>query len=78
MTKKRGKRVIGRRAQHPCAAWCEGRLKGIVENLKLTGKVGEDFEVDFHPLIGLSYIPGEVPVMTCQHGRSWAAVKREP
>lgn len=77
MTKKRKKRIIGRRPTHPCAGWCEERLKGIVENLKLTGEVAQDYEVEFRPLAGLTYLPGNVPVMTCQHGRSWAAIERE-
>lgn len=59
------------RKSHPCATWCEGQLRGIVENLKLTGRISPDLQVQFIALRGLKWIPKDTYTLTCQHNRQW-------
>lgn len=59
---------------HPCATWCAGQLDGIVDNLKVRGKLPEDFKVTFRSLRGLVYVPKDSYVFECRHGRDYLAV----
>lgn len=62
---------MAKRKRHPCSTWCEGQLKGIVENLKLRGEITEEFKVEFVPMRGLTWVPGGSHILKCQHGREW-------
>jgi hypothetical protein len=55
-----------------CARYCGEQIKGIVENLKRTGEVTEDFEITVRPVRGLTYVPGGSYKMTCPlHGNTF-------
>lgn len=60
------------RKPHPCAGWCQGQLRGIVENLRLREEVGEDFEVEVWSVRGIRIIPPHTTILTCEHGRAYA------
>lgn len=62
------------RKRHPCSKWCEQRLHGIVDNLRLRGEIEQDFQVDFEPIRIGAYIPKDVFTLKCQHGRMWKIV----
>lgn len=68
----------GKKKNHPCARWCEQQLYGIVENLRLRGEVGEDFHVEFVPMIGIKLVPGDTYLLKCTHGREWMLKEPKP
>lgn len=62
-----------------CQDYCAGRLRGIVENLKLRGEVGEDFHVEIRPVPpGLSWIPRNSYIAKCEHGRQFLMREARP
>lgn len=63
--------MMNKKKRHPCSKWCEGRLAGIVTNLKLRGEITEDFQVEFVPMIGMTWVPKDTYTLKCEHGRQW-------
>jgi hypothetical protein len=62
---------VAKRKRHPCTRWCEGRLHGIVDNLKLRGEIEPDSKFEFIALRGLMHVPGGTYILKCEHGREW-------
>lgn len=58
--------------QHPCWTWCEGQLRGIIENQKRIGELREDYEVEIWSLRRLSFLRPSTTVLTCRHGCAYA------
>jgi len=54
-----------------CTNYCTGTLQGIVDNLKLRGKISEEFELSVEPMRNLMWVPGGSYTMTCPHGRKF-------
>jgi hypothetical protein len=53
---------------HPCAAWCAGRLRGIVENRQLTA--GSTLNVEVVSVRRVAHDPDNRGfTVECQHGR---------
>lgn len=62
---------MAKRKRHSCTRYCEGRLHGIVDNLRLRGEISQDSKFEFTALRGLTFIPPNTPVLKCEHGREW-------
>jgi hypothetical protein len=62
---------VAKRKRHSCTQYCEGRLHGIVDNMKLLGEIPEDSKFEFTLLRGLMFIPGNSYILKCEHGREW-------
>lgn len=48
-----------------CAEFCGGKIQGIVDNLKLRGRISPDFEAEIKPLNSFALIPPDSYVLSC-------------
>jgi len=65
---------VAKQKRHPCSRWCEQRLHGIADNLKLRGEIPDDFEMQLVPVFGRTFVPKDTLTIRCEHTRVWKIV----